>query len=323
MKRGQGEQFNWIFIIVSGAVILAFFTLFAFRYINLQENRQDVRSIVNLGGVLNTLEKLQVGDKGASIDSNELDSGLRFNYDLELNYQCINNKANLFIGSGEFADYKLQDEILFINSKQRVDSLDMWIVPWRFPFHITNFIYLSDPNINYNLVYDSENRDFVNKLEISRAFNVEIVDINDLEIKDDSRYLFFTNRIPDQNKVFSYLEGKENVKFVYINLNNEETYFFEDGWKGQIKYYGNEMMIGAMFSDSADNYECNVNKGLTKLKDVSSIYLEKAKVLSQVSKNGCNYNIIADQLADFADGNYQNLDKLKSFSKETGCLWVF
>ena len=36
-KRGQGMQFNWIFVVVAGAIILAMFTGFAVKYFDLRE----------------------------------------------------------------------------------------------------------------------------------------------------------------------------------------------------------------------------------------------------------------------------------------------
>jgi len=44
-KRGQGVQFNWIFVIVAGAIILGFFVMFIFKFVELQEKRQDVQTV--------------------------------------------------------------------------------------------------------------------------------------------------------------------------------------------------------------------------------------------------------------------------------------
>ena len=40
-KRGQGMQFNWIFVVVAGAIILAMFTGFAVKYVDLRESIND------------------------------------------------------------------------------------------------------------------------------------------------------------------------------------------------------------------------------------------------------------------------------------------
>src|SRR3989344_1377970 len=282
MKKGQGEQFNWIFIIIAGAIILAFFTMFAFKYIDLQERKQDVQSIKDLGAVLSTLEKLQVGDQYFALNSNE-DSGLKFGYGLELSHNCIEDDSELYINDGEFANYELKDEILFTDSKQKINSLDLLIMPWRYPFHITNFIYLSDPNKNYNLIYDSSSRNFVNELDFSDIFNLEITD--KVKIKDNSKYVFFTSRIPSENEIQNYLGTSDSTEFVYVDTRTKKISFFDNGWSEPVNYYGEEMMIGSVFSNSKENYECNVNKAISKLKGTSNIYLERIKLLNQINKN--------------------------------------
>ena len=79
-KKGDGEQFNWIFVIIAGSIILGFFVLFVFKFVELQEKRHDVKAVRFLGeSVIGASSKLQVGSGGAAIDSNE-DEGLRFGF---------------------------------------------------------------------------------------------------------------------------------------------------------------------------------------------------------------------------------------------------
>ena len=77
-KKGQGDQFNWIFIIIAGAVILGFFTMFIFRYIELEEKKQDIETVKFFSvGIISASSKVQVGSGGAAIDS-QADEGVRF-----------------------------------------------------------------------------------------------------------------------------------------------------------------------------------------------------------------------------------------------------
>ena len=322
MKRGQGEQFNWIFILVAGSVILGFFTMFAFRYINLQENKEDVRNIINLGGLLNTLEKLQVGDKGYSIDSNNPGEGLRFGRDIDINYECLGDKSSLFIGSGEFANYELQDEILFIKS-QKTNALDAWIVPWRFPFHVTNLIYLASPKNKFYAVYDSGSEEYVNNIEFGDSFDFNTVNLRNLDVQDNSKYVFFTSRIPDGNEIENYKENFPSSDFVFVDLKNNQMFFYDNDWQGPVQYYGDELMLGAFFSDSLDSYSCNIDKAMKKLKGVSQIYIGKASILSSLNNKECNYAMLSNQLSNFVDGKYENVGKISELNRKGGCLWVF
>ena len=50
------SQFNWIFIIIAGAIILAFFVNFALKYKSLQEEKISVELLINLDNALFNLQ---------------------------------------------------------------------------------------------------------------------------------------------------------------------------------------------------------------------------------------------------------------------------
>ena len=317
-KRGLGEEFNWIFIIVAGAIILGFFVMFSFRYLTLEEHKQDLNSIQDFGQVLNTLEKLPIGDKGASIDSNNPDEGLRFGYKLNLNYRCLDDKAVVSINDGKFSNYELKDEILFMEDNKQIDALDMWLLPWRFPYHVTNIIYLAETGKKYYLVYDSNTKDYADSLEISEAFNIEKIGIEKFKSDGESKFVFFTIKEPD-------IKG---IDAVYVNVKDKELSFYnieKEEWGEPVKYYSEELMFGAFFADNSDDYKCNLNKALNKLKDGGSLIIERVNVLNQVNRNSkCEYKAIADNLRSFVNGNYELKEKIGEQNKAgSGCLWVF
>ncbi len=323
-KRGQAEQFNWIFIIVAGAIILGFFTMFAFKYMDLEEKKEDLQSIRDFGNVLNTLEKLPVGDAGTSIDSNRPDEGLRFGYKLKLKFSCLGEKSSIFVGDGSYANYDLEDGVVFTEDRQEVRALDLWLMPWRFPFHVTNIIYLSDPNRNYYLVYDESSKDFVEELEASRALNIEKVNIKNLGLKSNSRVMFFTRSKPSEERLNGLQEGLTGISFVYVDRNNNGVSFFEEEWKEPIKFYGNELMFGALFVSNSESYNCNIERALKRFSDATNVYIERARVLNQINQEQkCNYNNIANLLRDFSAGRYELKEEIEVKNKVGGCLWVF
>ena len=324
-KRGLGEQFNWIFIIISGAIILGFFTMFAVKYIDLEQNKEDLQSIRDFGNVLSALEKLQTGDNGASIDSNNPEEGLRFGYKLRLYYNCQDAEAKISINDGGFATYQLNDEIIFTENEQYVHSLDMWLLPWRFPFHITNIIYLSDISKKYYLVYDSSNRDYINNLELSEAFDFQIVESSNFEPKENSKVVFFTSRGPSEKTIESLKEGISDINFIYIDTGKKMVTFYDNGWGKTVEYYADELMYGAIFSSDSESYDCGVKKALSKSRDVGNLVIEKANVLNQINKNtGCNYNNLANMIRNFMAGKYDLLNQIEKQNKPgSGCLWLY
>lgn len=329
-KRGEGEQFNWIFVIVSGAIILGFFIMFTFRYISLQEKKQDVESVRFFGGkVLAASSRLQVGSGGASVDSNEQE-GLRFGYFVNLGYKCIGNDSTILINEGDTAWYKLSDEVVFMNDEMRVNSLDLWVVPWNFPFYVTNFIYLADPKTNFYLVYEAGTKEFVDNLDISSAFKVEKVSLDQLDFKSNSKVVYFTKIAPSGKEVSK--KNITNVDFVYINIEKKEATFLDlekDKWSTPVKFYtskdNNGQLLGAIFSNDKDNFACSINTALREVKQVSSLYSKRAELLGQLDRRSeCHYNEISRTLNTYSTGNFNLIDKINEQNLAgAGCIWVF
>lgn len=331
-KKGDGEQFNWIFVIVSGSIILGFFIMFTFKYIELQEKKQDVDTVRFFGGkVLSAASKLEVGSGGAAVDSNEQE-GLRFGYTTNLGYKCNGNESLVLINKGSTAWYKLDDEIVFMNKEMKVNALDLWILPWAFPFHITNFIYLADPKTTFYLVKDHGSSEFVDGLDISSAFNVERVMQNQLSIKPNSKVVYFLSDKPSAADVINLKRNLTNVDFVYINLNTNKASFFDTekgDWSDGVKYYITDsskgQLYGAIFGNDADNFACNVNKALSRTKTIANIYSRRAELIGQLDRRPeCHYNEIARSLDNYARGNISLVSAIAEQNLAgAGCIWVF
>ncbi len=328
-KRGQGEQFNWIFVIIAGAIILGFFMMFTFKYIQLQEKRQDVETVRFLGeGILGVSSKLQVGSGGAAIDSNDQESGIRLGTLVDLGFICNDKDATILINGGENAYYNLDDEIVFMDNKIKLkpeDGIDLWILPWNYPFHITNFIYLANSKAKFYVVYDTSSQEFVNDLDLSSIFDISVVTQNQLDdIKINNKVIFFTNQKPSENDIKKLKKNKE-INFVYVNLQNNEVSFFDNDWSEPIKYYNLEQLYGAMFSNDKSNFECNVERALERVKVVAKGYSERARLLGQLDKReGCQYSQISNALSQYSDGKFELQEIIKQQNLAgAGCIWIF
>ena len=333
-KKGQGEQFNWIFVIVSGAIILGFFTMFSFKYITLQESREDLQSMRELGSALDSLQKLSIGDgpTGAAITSNNPGQGIMFGYILNLGYTCTESKSTLNINNPQYSSYDITDNIIFTRTTQQVNRIDLWMIPWQLPFHITNIIYISDPERTYYLVSDQspKNLQYVkelyDKLDGKAIFNnpknqnLNKIELNKLtSLKPKSTIIYFTNQEPEIPKNLE----TENTNFVYINLDNQEVEFYDIKWSEPVKYPSQEIMYGTFFSDNKQQYECTTIQSLQRLKDTTAIYIEKARILEQMTTN-CQYQTTISSLRKLTNEDYSQLNDLEEINKPgAGCPWVF
>ena len=156
-KKAQGEQFNWIFVIIAGAVILAFFGVFTMKYVQLKELQQNIDIGRNFGKSIDILQNSPIvgRERGESIDDNDkADEGaFRIGVAAEMEYYCTEEgDAKIFFNGEDRYPQTLQKEILFAPSKMKINSLDLWVLPYYFPFFITNVVYLSDPRADYFFV---------------------------------------------------------------------------------------------------------------------------------------------------------------------------
>ena len=333
-KKGQAEQFNWIFVIISGAIILGFFAMFTFQYIDLQDKRQNLDSLRFFGNVLGIVEKIQVGDAGSSVKSTDK-QGLRFGYDVILSYYCSEGDAKILIEGTKKSDfiptYSLKDEIVFTEEKQKVNGINMGLLPWNFPYQITNFIYLSDPKKIYIFAYDSGSEEFLNKLEednsvIFDMLKSEKVMTSQIKAKEHSRIIIFSKQKPTESRIKDLKGSLNDLSFIHVDFENKKVSFFEEGkWSQGITYYGNEMMLGGIFTNNKDNYECNVKKATKRLKDLTTVYIERTRIVERLdNRPECHYQLIENSLAEFQKGKFSIIDSLvEQNNKGAGCLWVF
>ena len=204
------------------------------------------------------------------------------------------------------------------------EGLDLWILPWNYPFHITNFVYLANSKIKIYLVYDTHTAlETIEQLEISSIFDTDIINKNELEIKSNSKIIFFGQK-PTAGNIKTISAGKENVYFVNIN-NNKASFFDGKEWSEPIQFYGTEQLYGVIFSNDKENYACNIKRSLEKTKTIAALYSEKARILGQIDRRqGCNYASIANGLNQYAAGNYELEPVLEKANLEGGnCIWVF
>lgn len=331
-KRGEGEEFNWIFVIVAGSIILAFFILFTFKYIDLQQKKQDVDTVRFFGSkVIAVSSRLEVGSGGAAVDSNDQE-GLRFGYTVDLGYKCAGNQSTILINKGVNAWYNLQDEIVFMDNDMKVSALDLWVLPWSYPFFVSNFIYLGDPRTTFYLVEDGTSKEFVDNLDITSAFKIQKVMKNQFTVKPYSKVVFFTNSIPRQQDILALRKNTTNVNFVYINLGKREVNFYnldDNTWSDAIPFYITKdnyaQLFGAIFSNDADNYDCNIRRSLNRVKVVSTVYSKRAELLSQLDRRpDCHYNEISRSLSLYTGSDPALAEVINNENLAgAGCIWVF
>lgn len=298
MKRGQGAQFNWIFVLIAGGIVLGFFVMFTFRYVDLENKKNTVLVGEYLFNGLEILETTQV------------DTVIDLIYYSDLKFSC--GKTNKLV----INDYYVQslDEIIFAPSEIKSNRLNTWMKTWRSPFKIANFIYISSPYDKYILVNPPE------WVDIPKTVNIEIVSRGN-KIKNATRIVFFER---------PQISDIEDIRDRVIVIGENKIRFFNKKDPKDVEIIDDDVFkYGAIFSDNVADYECNVEKALERLRLMGKIYSSKAYVLSIIdNRNECDYGFIRNQLDEISEGKV-NKEFIEGMEKQNldligrGCYNVF
>ncbi len=268
-KRGQ-IQFNWVFVIIAGAVILAFFINFTIKYIDLQNQKMGAEMARDLDNNLNSLSN--------NILTRKDEIALPLNADFEFNCNTNSFKIN------NFYNQYISNKIIFSSPKFKTRILKVWVNSWKYPFKIDNFFYISSDKIKYYLYPAPSAISAVLEIKgkIPDIFDVEILTSTsiptDLSKYQEVRIISFNGNAPSWNF--------PNVKKIKIYLVNKKI--------DNLPYFGDEMMYGAIFSNE---YPCLFEKIKEQFKEIIKIYSSKATGLwSSTSQQNCDYTSIKNKL---------------------------
>lgn len=270
MKNKKGflqMSFAWLFAIIIGGFILFLAIYASTKIIKTEQIALDAETAKEIGILLNPLETgFETGKKNSLILPAETRIYNRCNNDGVFGRQIIRISQKSF---GEWTDTNVDvgfsNKYIFSEDFVEGKKFFLFSKPFKFPFKITDLIYLTSSEKKYcffNAPEDVEN---------------EISDLN-------QENLLTENCPEDSVKVcFDSEDCEINVNYGsrYVDKNNERMYFNEDA-----------LMYAAVFSDK-EVYECQLKRVMQRAKELSLLYKDKAEF---VSREGCNSNLNSDLL---------------------------
>lgn len=289
-KKGQIEiQFNWIFVLIAGGLILVFFTKLV---LDIKNNSDQKIALI----VMNDLETIATGagvSKGTAqvLDKPNYDIIIDCGYELscDCNYKIgVNNKP--------FGDKRIFGPERIVGEK-----MIAWTLDWSAPFRVNNYLLLTSPDVFYFLVVNESNE---NSLALRKKFNdtlpsqleYEFINVTDVATIGNYNYpmvkLVYLHSDIDLSagSVFEpWRLSYEEVKAVEIYVDstaelnqgeiqlyelNKDYTFVKDGTK--MDFIGDESMFASMFAGNFQNYACNVMESFERLEKVAVIYRQRA-----------------------------------------------
>lgn len=272
-------QFNWIFVIIAGALILGFFVMIVNKQRQVSEKKLAAELLADMDMIIN-------GQAVSPGSSKLLDMA-----DLELKFTC--------------EDYSIKDvprtpgsSIVFSPSMMKGTSLIAWTLEWDMPYRAANFIYLTVPDIKYYLISPALGPDGMGiKSDFPETVDLEVLKETPAEFEDSQRIRMIYLSKPQASELPLPSDGlkrfsDDQVSVLY--LDNPQNAGDFDG-KTTLHFYkkkgdsvilegnytsmGKEPVYGAIFTDDYELYVCNMGKALKKLEVVTGVYKQRVSYL--------------------------------------------
>ena len=276
-KKAQAEQFNWIFVILAGSVILAFFMFFTFKYMALQEKRE---AITTARTIQESLELLKTGE--LYLDAEQFKLGQQKRIEMS----CQDEEQFIYIN--RLAEKKIDDAILFMPKDQVTEAFTAWTEAYKTPFQITNVIYLAPIRKEIEIVYDQQTKEMVDAIAFPEVFNIKK-----------------TTQATTQDAVYITSSRPTQAKR-YINLATNKVKINEK----EISTDNQVLAIGAIFTDDADSFECLIKKAKEKQKLIAQLYTLKAGYL-KTQYPACPYEELQRTLTEIQRGDITKETKVE------------
>lgn len=351
MKRGIAIQFTWIFILIVGAMLFAFFM----HVIGGQKKMSEEQSSLELTRHLsNLLRRAEAGSE--SFNEHKV-------YNSLIEFECEDPQASSYsIGNKKEA---IPDVVLFTQSRIKDNLLYTWNQEFSIPYRAATFIYLTSKNTKYyflraQIIAGSPQQagcaDFITRLYedlpesmdkeyITAASEIRETGHNSAVVvmkrgcgnQDEIRDALDTNyQHPRTGHIVIIDDLEDNYGTVsFIGVHTYEGATTDTG--REVPYYTREMMYGAVFAPQDNLYRCTVRKAFTRAKLISDLNYNRMAYLNQniaSHKGWCNNLYPMDPTGDVFTGNqyplcgnkkiFDNLDKeLAGESLQTEEQWDY
>jgi len=311
-------QMSWIFILIAGATVTLFFVLIVQKQTFLSEQKRNLDVRTGFKTIL-VAAKQSTGTVFA-IDAPKGD----------ISFSCQG------YGIGELSPIKLGESFSPGTIRSVTGSIYIWVIDWSLPFKAANFIYVTSPDVKYVIVNDTGGNlaeelydslpDEITKVMVDDAG--EVNDTNNYNVKMiffEENDVSFPESLRDLNddavsailiSAEEGLDGYGNVSF----YKKDDGGFIQD----ELLYYLKlPSLLGAVFVDSAESYECMMNSSFKRLNMVARIYANRTAGfygqidggdLESCSSMGPRYDIANDtinEIKTYAEGyDYSNVAEI-------------
>ncbi|HLC81601.1 MAG TPA: hypothetical protein VJH68_03005 [Candidatus Nanoarchaeia archaeon] len=293
--KGQVEvTFNWVYILIAGAVILLFFVSLVVRQKSISEQHLAV-------DVVRILESIITGAQVSEKTKSSIPLGGLSEQTLYFN--CEDGVSEYGV-VGLPARVQNSFDSVFAPTTIQGSRLILWSLPYALPFKITDFLLVTSDNNHYFFLGEGQglSDEFIEGAADSKPqLTIQAQKVNSLSeisasgkkvrariVDADGKNIVSQGRIPGQ---LLALEDKD-LTAVSFTANNEANFFIKEGsfWKKlnlqpvpMVSQAVNRdaAVYGAIFTEDPEIYLCNMQKAYQRIRLISEIYEAKVQELEQ------------------------------------------
>ena len=293
-KKGQVQiQFNWIFILIAGAVILLFFVGLVVKQKGVAE--QGIRT-----EILTALKPIITAEAFSEKTKIVVEVP-----DEEVFFHCTDDVSNYGI---QKAGVAIDTPITPIFAPESIMTTKMvsWSLPYQMPYKVMDLLIVSAINNKYYVLGD-ETKFRTELINFTEEFNFDEINSGEYTSLDPGdnfriRMVVFgsTNNVFTENggvipkklaamgkKLSGALIEGTDVTFYeneYSSIGNSGTWVSN----GEIDTIGfssmgakDSVLYGAVFAESKDSFECNMIKVFTRMNLLNKVYEKKMKTVEE------------------------------------------
>jgi hypothetical protein len=270
-------HFNWIFILIAGAVIFVFF-------INIVNKQREFSDIRTSGTIATNLESILTGAQISTDTVNIIDLPK-----VNIGFEC----ERYFIGP---TPKQTKSNVIFAPNLLKGTQMISWALDWNMPYRITNFLYLTDPELRYIIVNKADRPGQLLFDELPEEVNKELIELGNIGNFIDKnnfkvKFIFFDSNDAGPLTKLTYMKDEDVTAIVIKDFTSSTIipptgkieFYQKDGlvWQltGTSDYLKKESLIGAIFAEDWDTFNCVMKKAFKKLNLVSKVYLERSETL--------------------------------------------
>jgi hypothetical protein len=299
-RRAQIEShFSWIFVLIAGAVILAFFFSVAQKQRDLSNQKLSISFVSDFEAIISSAAVAKGTTQSLPI------------YNQELDFSC-GTICDCKMAVGGFSK-QFRDKIIFAPQQISGRNMILWTLDWKDPFRIANFLYLTDDNTQYWFVGDEPTiKTYIplDKLPASMKYTIVQSPESISSVAKKNRVVFFHSAASDDVAKIQNIEG---VSALWITAPSSLLFRWGAGLDKTFTtatYESlQEKLLGAIFSEEGYLYDCQAQVADARKSTITEVYTTRAaNLIGKASAEGCDAwysNVVSSQ--NFVEANQKLL----------------